>query len=204
MIIIKVIIMKSRMMNKYLSVIFLLCILFLTEGCRSADTSYHIRQDVDFSTIKRVAVVPFENLSSEKSADEIVKNIVINELLVSGLVDVVVPGDVTAALSKLDIKSGSSLSAEQIKALGRELKVQAVFLGSVLKYGETRDGNISAPEVSITFIMAEIYAGNVIWSVTKTRGGAGFMARHFGARSETLTETALSVVREAIQTLTKF
>jgi TolB-like protein len=196
--------MKSRIMNKYLSIIFLLCIVFLTEGCRGTGPSFHIREDVDFSTIKRVAVVSFENLSSEKSADEIIKHMVINELLISGLVDVVVPGEVSAAISKLDIKSNSSLSAEQIKALGKELKVQAVLLGSVLKYGENRDGNISAPEVTINFMMAETYAGNIIWSVTKTHGGAGFMARHFGAKSETLTETAISVVREAIQTLTKY
>lgn len=196
--------MKNRIMNKYLSIIVLLCILFLTGGCRGTDPSFHIRQDVDFSTIKRVAVVSFENLSSEKSADEIVKHLVINELLVSGLVDVVIPGEVSAAINKLDIKSNSSFSAEQIKALGKELKVQTVLLGSVIKYGETRDGNSSAPEVTINFMMAETYAGNIIWSVTKTRGGAGFMARHFGARSETLTETAISVVREAIQTLAKY
>jgi len=196
--------MKNRIMNVYLSILSLLCILFLAHGCRSAGPSFHIRQDVDFSTIKRVAVVSFENMSSEKSADEIVKYMVINELLLSGLVDVVVPGEVRAAMNKLDIKSGSSLSAEQIKALGRELKVQAVFLGSVFKYGETRDGNMSVPEVSINFMMAETFSGNIIWSVTRTRGGASFMARHFGAQTETLTETAMSVVRDAVQTLTTY
>jgi len=159
---------------------------------------------VDFSTIKRVAVVSFENMSNDKSADEIVKYMVMNELLISGLVDVVVPGEVKAALNKLDIKSDSSLSAEQIKALGRELKVQAVFFGSVFKYGETRYGNISVPEVSINFMMAETFGGNIVWSVTRTRGGAGFMARHFGARTETLTETAMSVVRDAVQTLATY
>jgi len=196
--------MKNRMMNTYLFILTSSCILFLAHGCRSAGPSFHIRQDVDFSTIKRVAVVSFENMSNDKSADEIVKYMVMNELLISGLVDVVVPGEVKAALNKLDIKSDSSLSAEQIKALGRELKVQAVFFGSVFKYGETRYGNISVPEVSINFMMAETFGGNIVWSVTRTRGGAGFMARHFGARTETLTETAMSVVRDAVQTLATY
>jgi hypothetical protein len=39
--------------------------------------------------------------------------------------------------------------------------------------------------------------------VTKTRGGADFWAKHFGARADTMSEAALKVVKEAIQTLYK-
>ena len=52
-------------------------------------------------------------------------------------------------------------------------------------------------------MMADTSSGSIIWSVTKTRGGAGFMARHFGARADTMSEAVLKVVREAIQTLYK-
>jgi hypothetical protein len=66
-----------------------------------------------------------------------------------------------------------------------------------------RIGNITAPEVTITLMMADTSSGSVIWSVTKTGGGANFMARHFGAKSESMSEAVLRVVREAIQTLYK-
>ncbi len=179
-------------------------ILITVTGCRSAGpSSFYVRQDTDFSYIKRVAVLPMENLSNDKFAADIVEGLVVSELLASGLVDVVMPGDVTAALSKLDIKSISSPSAEQLKALGKDLKVEAFITGTIEKYGETSFGNISAPEVTITFMMAEAGSGSIIWSVTKTRGGVSFMAKHFGARSETLSETVLAVVREAIQTFTQ-
>lgn len=174
-------------------------------GCGGGVSStYHIRQDVDFSFIKRVAVLPLDNLTNERYAGDVVRQVVISELLASGLVDVVVPGEVNAAIDKMGVKSVTSLTAEQMKALANTLKVQAVLLGSVDKFGEVRSGNVSAPEVSITLMMADAASGSVIWSATRTTGGASFMARHFGARTDTLSESVMKVVRGALYTLTKF
>jgi TolB-like protein len=164
----------------------------------------HIREDVDFSFIKKVAVLPFENNSDNKSAGEIVRQLVISELLASGLVDVVYSGDVMAALKRQDIREITSLTSKQIRNLGKDLKVQAIITGSVNRFGMTRMGKISAPEVTVTIMMADTDTGSIIWSTTVTRGGADFWARHFGTRAETLSETALAVVREAIATLYQY
>ncbi len=53
-------------------------------------------------------------------------------------------------------------------------------------------------------MMADTSSGSIIWSITKTGGGAGFMARHFGTKTKTMSETVLSVVREAIETFTEY
>jgi hypothetical protein len=178
---------------------------FICSGCaRRGVPSFYINPDVDFSFIKKVAVLPLDNLTNDRFAGEVVRHVVISELLASGLVDVVVPGDAEAAVENLKLRPGQSLNAEQIRALGNALKVQAVILGAVEKYGEERGGNISAPEVTVTLMMADTGSGSIIWSVTKTRGGAGFWARHFGARAETMSETTLNVVREALHTLYKY
>lgn len=183
----------------------LLFIIFIISGCAGKGVpTFYINQDIDFSFIKRVAVLPLDNLTNERFAGEAVRQVVISELLASGLVDVVVPGEAMAAIEKLKLKPGQSLDVEQIIAVGKALKVQAVIMGAVNKYGEIREGNVSAPEVSITLMMADTSSGSIIWSVTKTRGGASFWARHFGARSETMSETVLKVVREALHTLYKY
>jgi hypothetical protein len=179
-------------------------LLFISFGCAGRGTpSFYIRQDYDFSYLKKVAVLPLDNLTNEKFAADAVRQVVICELLSTGLVDVAVPGEADAAVDKLGVKSVRSLNAEQIKTVGNVLKVQAVVLGAVDKFGEVRIGNISAPEVTITLMMADTSSGSIVWSVTKTGGGASFMARHFGARSETMSEAVIRVVREAIQTLYK-
>lgn len=191
-------------LRKVAPLTIILLFIFIS-GCRSADhTTYHISQDVDFSYIKKVAVLPLENMTDEKSAGEIVRQLTMSELLASGLVDVVVPGEVLSALADLGIKKLTSLTNQQIIAIGRQLKVEAVIMGSVQQYGHVRFGSISAPEVTITLIMADTGTGDIIWSVTKTRGGASFMARHFGTKSDTMSETVLAVVREAIDTLAAY
>jgi hypothetical protein len=184
------------------SLLLALCSLLLLYACAGRGTpSFYIRQDYDFSYIKKVAVLPLDNLTTEKFAADAVRQVVICELLSTGLVDVAVPGEAEGAVDKLGVKSIRSLNAEQIKTIGNVLKVQAVVFGAVDKFGEVRIGNISAPEVTITLMMADVGSGSIIWSVTKTGGGASFMARHFGAKSETMSETVIRVVREAIQTL---
>jgi len=180
-------------------------VMLISSACGGKGSpSFYINPDVDFSFIKRVAVLPLDNLTNDRFAGEAVRQVVISELLASGLVDVVVPGDATAAVENLKLKIGQSLNAEQIKALGKTLKVQAVIMGAVEKYGEARMGNISAPEVTITLMMADTSSGSIVWSATRTRGGADFWARHFGARAETMSETTLNVVREALHTLYKY
>lgn len=180
-------------------------ILLFIYGCGGKTTpSFYINQDIDFSFIKRVAVLPLENLTNEKFAGEAVRQVVISELLASGLVDVVCPGDVVTACEAIKLKQCQSPNAEQIKTIGKNLKVQAVILGAVNKYGEIREGNVTAPEVNITLMMADANSGSIIWSVTKTRGGASFWSKHFGTRADTMSETVLKVVKEAIQTLYEY
>jgi len=179
--------------------------LFIIMGCRSNGYSpYHVSPDVDFSFVKNVAVLPLENLSNEKAAGEIVSRLVISEMLASGLVNVVVPGEVRSAMNDFKIKNTSSLNKKQIRKLGQALKVQGIVMGSVDQYGYAKIGNSTAPEITITLMMADTGTGDIIWSVTRRRGGDGFLARHFGATSQTLSKTTLDVVREAVGTLTEY
>jgi len=179
----------------------MLFVVVIVSGCRSSAPVYHIREDIDFSYFKKVAVMPLDNLTPERAAADIVRQIVTSELLASGLVDVIVPGEVMTALNDLDIKNISSLNEKQIQAIGKSLQVEGLIIGAVEKYGETRIGNVSAPEATITLMMADTGSGNIVWSMTGTRGGADFMARHFGAKSETMSETVMVLIRGMVQTL---
>ena len=179
--------------------------LFMLIGCRgNMQTPYHVSKDVDFSFIKKVAVLPLENLSREQAAGEIVSRLTISELLASGLVNVVVPGEVMSIFNELNIENTSSLSKKQIKEIGQALSVQGIVMGSVEQYGYAKIGSSTVPEITISLMMVETGTGDIIWSVTKRRGGDGFLSRHFGATAQTLSKTALDVVREAVGTLTEY
>jgi len=183
-------------------IIYIIFIMSIISSCRSSNNIvYHIRPDYDFSYIKKVAVLPFENQTGDREAGEIVRHVVISQLLASGLVDVIIPGEVNSALKDLGIKNVSTLNRKHIISLGKMLKVQALILGSVQQFGHVSIGNMNAPEITITLMMADTGTGDIIWSVTRTRGGAGFMARHFGARADTMSETVLKAVKDSIRTL---
>lgn len=187
-------------------VILIILVVFIISGCAGrVKSSFHIREDVDFSFIKKVAVLPLDNLTGERFASDAVRQVVIQELLASGLVDVTLPGDAVTAVERAGVRSISSLTAEQIKAIGNALNVQAVIFGAVEKFGEVRVGTtFFAPEVTITLMMADVASGTILWSVTMTGVGDSFMARHFGARADTSSEIMLRVVRKAIQSLTRY
>lgn len=194
------------MKTKRIYLIFLsIIILFFIYNCGGrTNNSFYINQDYDFSYIKKVAILPFENLTSDRFAGDSVRQFVISEILNTGLVDVVYPGDVNSAIELLKIKPAHFPSSEQIKTLCNTLKAQAVILGSVNKFNEIREGNITSYEISLSLMMADASSGSIIWSVTRTSTGANIWAKYFGAKSDTMSETITKVVRSAIKTIYEY
>jgi hypothetical protein len=79
-----------------------------------------------------------------------------------------------------------------------------IITGSVDAYVINRGANASYPEVSVSLMMTEANTGSIIWSVWHSSGGPGFLSRHFGTESPTLSEAAARVVKEIVDTsLTK-
>lgn len=181
--------------------LFAFCfLLFLVSGCASGSSVQFVRQDVDYSDFKRIAVLPFESLTSDEYAGEKIRKTVITELLSRG-VDVVEPGEVTRVLIEQRVKSLSSVKIKDLQDVAKTLGVGALMMGSVGAYGISKGISASYSEVSINLRLVEASSGNIIWSVCQTSGGPSFWTRHFGAEGASLSDTANEVVEEAIDTL---
>lgn len=182
------------------SLLFALCsLLIFMYGCGGVPKHY-TRPEVDFSNIKRVAVLPLETFTTDEYAGEKIRRTVITELLSRGI-DVVEPGEVTRVLTELKVRSLGSIKITDIQNIGKTLSVEAVMRGSVEAFGISKGISVSYPEVSIHLMLIEASSGNIIWSVWHTGGGASFWSRHFGAEGITLSEAARKVVKEAVDTL---
>jgi hypothetical protein len=71
-------------------------------GCAGKiNTTKFTNPQFDFGFVDKIAVLPLENLSSDNQAGERATRILITELLASGAVDVVEPGEVRAALGRV-------------------------------------------------------------------------------------------------------
>jgi TolB-like protein len=174
-------------------------LMILVAGCYSTVSKY-TRPDIDLGKIKKVAVLPIENFTSDEYAHEKIRSLLIIDLLSRGI-DVIEPGEVIKTLRELRVWSVNSLSASDIRNIAKILKVEAVMTGSVGTFKVRRGVSVSYPEVSLSLMLYEATSGNVVWSVWHTSGGASFFRRHFGAENITLDGTSRNVIKGAIDTL---
>ena len=172
-------------------------------ACAHSSTTKYLHPNADLGAIRRVAVLPFENLTQERTAGEKVQKIFLTELLASGAFEVVEPGQVTQTLRASRVEQVETLGPPEFKRIGESLKAQGIFAGAVVDFSENRSGSTPAPDVTIQLRLVEVQTGVTVWSASRTRSGASASARLFGIGGQSLTEAARQLVREELGTLVK-
>jgi hypothetical protein len=174
----------------------------LSVGCAHHATTF-VNPQADFTLIRRVAVLPLENLTQDQTAAEKIRQLLIIEMLSTGSVEVVDVGEVARGLAAAKVASATSPGTEEIQRLGKELQVQALMAGSVQDFSQVRTSGASSTAVSLVFRMIETDTGQVIWSTSISQSGVGASARLFGVGGASATERARDLIREALKTLIK-
>jgi hypothetical protein len=170
-------------------------------GCASAGGSRYLHPNVDLAALKTAAVLPFENLTADRTAADKVQKMVVTELLALGVFEVVEPGTVVKAVRAERADAVEALGPPELQKVGAACKADVLFLGAVVDFEDNRVGQTPAPEVTIQLRMVETQSGVTVWSSTRTRSGAGTMARLFGVGGDSLTEAARQLVRHELRTL---
>jgi len=158
----------------------------------------------NFGFVERVAVLPFENHTNDRQAGPRATRLTITELLASGALDVVEPGEVQAALNKTTgtaLGRSVSPSTEQILALGEALGVQAIVMGTVTQSENLRSGSVPVPVVTLDLRMVEVETGATVWAATHSEKGGTISARVLGTGGEPIAETTRACVQGALATL---
>lgn len=187
--------MKSRIMTVSLSLLAL-----VLAGCAPGPNSF-INDDVDFGYIQRVAVFPFDNLSSDNQAGPKVESIFLSELLeVEGL-RVVAPGETRAIITAARLPFTTELSADQIVTLGQALEVDAIFFGVVEEYAVRADSRDRSNALTATFTLAETVTGTTIWRAQVSRDGGSLWRKIFGGGTASFYDVTRGAIREAMGTL---
>jgi hypothetical protein len=188
--------LKKRDVLLNLAILFFLIFIY---GCRAGQKQY-IRPDTDISNIKHIAVLPFQNFTSDRYAGTKVRSMATIELLTRGI-EVIEPGEVTKTLRDLKVRFVNTITVEDIQHLGKTLGVEAVLMGSVETFGISKGISVDYPEVTVHLMLRDTASGKTIWSSLHSSGGASLWTRHFGAEGKTVDETAEQVVREAFDSL---
>jgi hypothetical protein len=175
-----------------------LILLAATASAASAQvTDVYRDPNMDFGSIKTIAVLPFTNLARDPVVSERVRDVFINRLLSTEAVYVLPVGEVARGITKAEILNPTAPSPEEIVKLGALVKADAVITGVVREYGEVRSGTTTANIISMSMQLIEAGTGKVVWSGSTTRGGISFWNRLFGGGGQPVNQ----VTEEAIDAL---
>ncbi len=175
-------------------------IVMITAGCGIKPTVF-LHPQYNFRFVERVAVIPFENLSTDQGAGARATQVFVTELFSSEAFDVVEPGETNRVLESYSLVRTSALTADQIISIGKQLNVQGIFLGTVTESSSQRTGGSSSNTVTLVARMVETETGETVWSATHSEGGRGFWSIVFGTDNKSQSEVTRRCVRKLINTL---
>jgi len=160
-------------------------------------------QNMDFTSIQTVAVMPFANLSRDSMAGDRVRDVFVPMLMETGSVYVLPPGEVYRGLSRINIANPTAPSTEEVINLAANLKVNAVITGVVREYGEVRSGSAGANVIALSLQMLDGQTGRVVWTASTTKGGITFKDRLLGGGGNPMNDVTEKALNDLLDKLFK-
>ncbi len=191
-------------MYNIITIVTTLFILISAGGCGNYTIRY-INPNANFSYIKKVAVLPFNNLSDDKFAGERVRSILMVELMSRHVFDVIEQGEVTRVLNMIfreeGFEEGRAIQVDKktLNLIGERLGVQAVILGSVDEYGGSRYGGGSV--VSISLRMLDASSGIVLWQANTVETGTNVWRKIIGLEEVDRSILTRNAIKKLLNTL---
>lgn len=157
---------------------------------------------LDSAPPKRVAVLPFENLSERKGAARILADLFTNALFHHGRFEVVEPGSVAEALLAAGVVAYGVIDAQSLAELRKHVGADAVVIGTVFNYNEgLKRGPTSSPEIELDARMLDAGSGKILWFASRSRRGEDSEIALELGRIRSMVPLATKVVREMVSTL---
>jgi TolB-like protein len=158
---------------------------------------------MDFSLVRTVAVLPFENLTTAPTAAERVRDVFSTMMQATGSAYVLPPGEVARGIDRASVARATTPTPEEAVNLGKILTVDVLVSGIVREYGEVRSGSTSASVVAVSLQMMETQSGKVVWSASSTKGGVDAGDRLFGGGGRPMDEVTAEAARDLLDKLFK-
>ena len=173
----------------------------MATGCSRPTLRGHVQPSKakdQFTRIKRVAILPFENYSESKDIDKTIDALLPAAILEERVfVDVEDTRFVRDIMKKLKVTSTDILDKEILKKIGDEMNVQGIVCGKVVMFGKGKEKDAS-PQVTMDMELVEPSTGNVLWVGNVSAYGALTVGKVFGV---TEGKTDIEVARDAVRKL---
>lgn len=171
-------------------------------GCGAKKTeSTYVRQETDLGYVTRVAVLPFQNSTTDTFAAQRIRDIATTQILALGLFDVVEKGVVDSVLQEMAIDRNQPIDSLLLKRLGNRLEVNAFVHGSVDDIVQVSQGAFSYPQVSLTLRLIDSETSMVLWQSSAHRTGYSIIDRLFDLDPQDSYEITVALIRDMLGTI---
>ncbi len=175
-------------LNSYFIILFL-----LVAGCAAPLSSFN-SSPAQIKNISCVAVLPFENLSQNGNAGQIVSDIVSVKVMGIGDFSVMTRTEVQDMLNARGIIFKSGIPVSDASVIGKILGVQAVFAGVVTSYPSEHAADRNRNNtIGFKMYFIDVPSGSILWS------GAGNFRSASPPEGETIPYT--TVVQDGVTKL---
>ena len=178
----------------------LLWVVACNGGSTNVSENYH-DPDIDFALLRTIAVMPFDNLSTDRMAAARVRNTFMTSLLATGVVYVIPSGEVVRGIKRAGIENPVIPSPDEVAKLAAIIKADAVITGAVNEYGQVRSGTTTANVISVSLQMMEKESRKVIWTAATTKGGISAWDRLFGGGGKPMEDVTEAAINDLINKL---
>jgi len=175
---------------------------FLSAGCASKNTlEYYVRPQLNLASVQSVAVLPFEDPAGNPAMAVQCRQITINQILASGLFDVVEKMEVDRMLQREAVAPSQPIDATELRRLGQLLGVQAFLVGSLNESGMQQKGAAVYPEITLTMRLIDSATGIVLWHATGRESGYSIWGRLFGLEFEDPYQASTNLIRKLLRSI---
>lgn len=143
--------------------ILVYCVLYM--GCHFPVYKNVFLDRGKIDKVKRVAVLPFYNLSDSLNADTIMAHVIMAEFVNSQRFDVVKYGDIRELLLEQQLASAPTVDIKTLHLIRKTYKTDAIIIGTVYRYEESKEKGreFLSSAISLSVSLIDTKSGRVIW-----------------------------------------
>ena len=145
-------------------------------SCASSGTRVYVNPAADMAFYKKVAVLPFTNMSSDGLAGQRVTRAFVTELIMTDRYRIVEPEEFHFALAKISGLPGpdAGYDMEKLKQAATGEGATGILRGAVTEYQMQRSGGSGeTPVIAFDVELIDVNTGDVAWRSSITMRGRG-------------------------------
>jgi TolB-like protein len=180
-----------------------LALTFTTLSCASAIRVY-VNPEADLAFYKKIAVLPFSDMSATSLAGPRVTRAFITELIMTDRFQILQPEEFLGGLRRMGVRPGQdgAYDPDKLKEAATQMGVTGILRGAVTEYQVGRTGSGDVPVIAFDAELMDVSTGNVVWRSSIAKRGGGRVPI-FGGGHRSLGRLTQDACKELVARLRK-